>query len=85
MQFDGFSSCFSRRSVRLDFSCGRFFSWTGFGIGLYRQKFVPHRTGSLDGHMEAETSPLAAYLMYVVVVLVSRGGSRFPRTASVLR
>ena len=35
--------------------------------------------------MEAETSPLAAYLMYVVVVLVSGGGSRFPRAASVLR
>ena len=34
--------------------------------------------------MEAETTPLAAYLMFAVVVLISGAGSRFPRTASVL-
>ena len=34
--------------------------------------------------MEAETAPLAAYLMFAVVVLISGGGSQFPRTASVL-
>ena len=34
--------------------------------------------------MEAETAPLAADLMFVVVALISWGGSQFPRTASVL-
>ncbi len=34
--------------------------------------------------MEAQTAPLAAYLMFAVVVFISGGGSRSPKTASVL-
>lgn len=34
--------------------------------------------------MEAETAPLAAYLMFAVVLLIPGGGSRFPDMASVL-